>query len=72
MLPKALESVPNPTFAAQLNNIKEAADDFLLDNVYTDVKREDNSLLPTRKPKTVSRRTQTYLRELLQFDGEEA
>jgi hypothetical protein len=36
----------------------------LIDNVYKEVKKED-PLKILKKPKTVSRRTQTYLRELL-------
>jgi len=47
-----------------------AAEDYLIDNVYTNVKEVDPDN-QKRKVKTVSRRTQTYLRELLTLDGEE-
>jgi hypothetical protein len=39
----------------------------LIDNVYTDVARHQTKK-PKLKVKTVSRRTQTFLRELLQVD----
>mmetsp|Transcript_7232 Transcript_7232/g.12214 ORF Transcript_7232/g.12214 Transcript_7232/m.12214 type:complete len:83 (-) Transcript_7232:1420-1668(-) len=42
------------------------------DNVYAEVKRSTNvkRSLNHRKKKLVNRRTQTYLRELLQIEGE--
>ena len=40
------------------------------DNVYADCKPADKAK-EERKKKTVSRRTQTYLRELLMMEGEE-
>lgn len=42
----------------------------MIDNVYNEVKKQDPLKL-LKKPKTVSRRTQTYLRELLQVEGED-
>lgn len=59
-----IDSVPNPQFEKQIGDIKDAAEDYLIDNVYKEVKKEDPLKL-LKKPKTVSRRTQTYLRELL-------
>jgi hypothetical protein len=64
-----IDSVPNPQFEKQIGDIKDAAEDYLIDNVYKEVKKEDPLKL-LKKPKTVSRRTQTYLRELLQVEGE--
>jgi hypothetical protein len=47
---------PDPMFAKQVQDIKKAAEDYLIDNVYTNVKIEDPD--NTRKKiKTVSRRT---------------
>jgi hypothetical protein len=57
-------------FERQVKDIKMAAEDYLIDNVYTNVKVEDPDCT-RRKVKTVSRRTQTYLRELLTLEGEE-
>ena len=42
-----------------------------LDNVYAEPKRPQRDHEKGKKRKTVSRRTQTYLRELLNLEGEE-
>lgn len=69
--PKRKENLPNTLiFERAISDIKEANKDFLIDNVYTDTKPVLDPF-SKRKVKTVSRRTQTYLRELLQVDGEE-
>ena len=60
----------DPGFLHHVEDIKLAAEDYLVDNVYTDVKPKE-SKKEKRKVKTVSRRTQTYLRELLTLDGDE-
>ena len=66
-----IEKLPDTElFGNQIEDIKDAQVDFLIDNVIAEVKKE----LPKeekKKVKTVSRRTQTYLRELLHVDGEE-
>lgn len=63
IIPK--DSIPHDsTFKQQLDEIKGAAEELLIDNCYTDVKRVDKKKEQI-KPKTISRRTQTYLRELL-------
>lgn len=61
---------PDPMFVRQVQDIKKAAEDYLIDNVYTNVKVEDPDNT-RKKVKTVSRRTQTYLRELLTLEGED-
>lgn len=63
VIPK--DSIPvEDNFKLKLDEIKGAAEEYLFDNCYTDVKRVDKRKEQT-KPKTISRRTQTYLRELL-------
>lgn len=70
-LPREQEDIDmDPAFLHHVEDIKLAAEDYLIDNVYTDVKPKDLKK-EKRKVKTVSRRTQTYLRELLTLDGEE-
>lgn len=69
--PTRLTNLPNTlVFVRECDAIKNAGQDFLIDNVYTDTKPVLDPFAK-RKVKTVSRRTQTYLRELLQVDGEE-
>jgi hypothetical protein len=60
----------DPMFVKHVDDIKEAAGDYLIDNCLFDViepVKDKNK----KKVKTVSRRTQTYLRELLTLEGEE-
>ena len=57
-------------FETAIADIKEAQTTYLIDNVYTETKPVLDAFAK-RKVKTVSRRTQTYLRELLQVEGEE-
>lgn len=49
--------------------IKQANEEFFTDNVYAECKPEVKPKEEKRK-KTVSRRTQTYLRELLMMEGD--
>jgi hypothetical protein len=56
LLPHELEDLPNPIFNKQLDEIKTASDEFLINNVYTDVKRPTAPKVD-KKVKTVSRRT---------------
>lgn len=60
----------DPMFIKHVDDIKEAAGDYLIDNCLTDV-LEPIKDKTKKKVKTVSRRTQTYLRELLTVEGEE-
>ena len=70
--PKRQKDLPNTlVFEQAIEDIKEANHDFLIDNVYTETKPILDPFAK-RKVKTVSRRTQTYLRELLKVEGEEA
>jgi len=63
--PTRVKNLPfSLVFSSQINDIKQANKDFLIDNVYTETKPV-LSAFEKRKIKTVSRRTQTYLRELL-------
>lgn len=59
----------DPFFVGHVDDIKMAAEDYLIDNCITDIKEEAPDKIK-RKVKTVSRRTQTYLRELLTLEGE--
>ena len=71
MTPRRQTTLPNTlVFENQISDIKLAQTDFLIDNVYADTKPVLDAFAK-RKVKTVSRRTQTYLRELLQVEGEE-
>lgn len=71
MSPTRQKNLPNTLlFERQIEDIKQATTDFLIDNVYTET-RPKLEPFAKRKIKTVSRRTQTYLRELLQVEGEE-
>jgi len=71
MSPTRLKNLPNTlVFERAIDDIKDANQDFLIDNCYTDTKPVLDPFAK-RKVKTVSRRTQTYLRELLQVEGEE-
>ena len=71
LTPRRIDEIPNvPLFERQISDIKQATKDFLIDNVYTETKPILDPFAK-RKVKTVSRRTQTYLRELLQVEGEE-
>lgn len=71
MTPRRQTTLPNTlVFEKQISDIKLAQTDFLIDNVYADTKPVLDAFAK-RKVKTVSRRTQTYLRELLQVEGEE-
>lgn len=72
MTPRRLKDLPETElFGRQIDDIIEANEDFLIDNVIAEVKPRQDPY-QRRKVKTVSRRTQTYLRELLVVDGEEA
>lgn len=63
--PTRLTDLPDTLgFSRQIDDIKKANTDFLIDNVYTEAKKTLDPFAK-RKIKTVSRRTQTYLRELL-------
>jgi hypothetical protein len=62
--------VPDPHFKRTIQEIQQANKEYLQDNVYADVKPEPLTK-EQRKKKTVSRRTQTYLRELLMLDGDD-
>lgn len=53
-----------------MEEIRVANEDFYKDNVYTDLATHPQKK-PKLKVKTVSRRTQTFLRELLQVEIEE-
>ena len=55
VIPKDSISADN-VFNRQLEEIKGAAEEFLIDNCYTDVKRVDKRKVQV-KPKTISRRT---------------
>lgn len=69
--PRTLRDLPDrQQFERQVDDIKVANEDFLIDNVYTEVATVYLTK-PKPKVKTVSRRTQTFLRELLQVDAEE-
>ena len=71
LTPRRKKDLPHTQlFERQISDIKEANKDFLIDNVYTETKPKLDAFVK-RKIKTVSRRTQTYLRELLQVEGEE-
>jgi len=71
LTPRRMQTLPNSDlFRRQISDIKQANTDFLIDNVYTETKPVLDAF-EKRKIKTVSRRTQTYLRELLQVEGEE-
>jgi len=71
LTPRRQTHLPNTlVFEKQISDIKQAQTDFLIDNVYADTKPVLDPFAK-RKVKTVSRRTQTYLRELLQVEGEE-
>jgi hypothetical protein len=66
------DDVADPFFREQLDKIKEAVlEDSQKDNVYAEVKPEAPKTQHQKKKKLVNRRTQTYLRELLQLDGED-
>ena len=66
------DDVADPFFREQLDKIKEAVlEDSQKDNVYAEVKPETPKTQHQKKKKLVNRRTQTYLRELLQLDGED-
>lgn len=66
------DDVADPFFREQLDKIKEAVlEDAQKDNVYAEVKQEIGKTQHQKKKKLVNRRTQTYLRELLQLDGED-
>ena len=63
--PTRQKNLPNAdVFGLQLDDIKKANKDFLIDNVYAEARRVLDPFAQQKK-KTVSRRTQTYLRELL-------
>lgn len=63
--------MPDPGFKAQIQEIKRANLEFMTqDNVYAECKPTDKPK-EEKKKKTVSRRTQTYLRELLMMEGDE-
>ena len=63
--PTRLKELPNTlVFEKQIEDIKQANTDFLIDNCYTETKPVLDPF-SKRKVKTISRRTQTYLRELL-------
>ena len=65
LTPTRQKSLPNTlVFEQQISDIKKAHTDFLIDNVYAETKPVLDPFTK-RKVKTVSRRTQTYLRELL-------
>lgn len=64
LTPKVKEGIYDPQFKNALNEIKQAKQNRLVDNVYADPKAPDKNQEKNRR-KTVSRRTQTYLRELL-------
>jgi len=55
--------VPDKNFGKKIQEIKKAADDYLIDNVYCEAKMPPRN--KKSKIKTHNRRTQTYLRELL-------
>ena len=66
------DDVADPFFREQLDRIKEAVlEDAQKDNVYAEVKQDVGKTQHQKKKKLVNRRTQTYLRELLQLDGED-
>ena len=68
--PRSRQSVPDLQFKQQIHEIKKVATrNYIVDNVYADCKPPEVNKNAVRK-KTVSRRTQTYLRELLQHEGE--
>jgi uncharacterized protein YdaU (DUF1376 family) len=74
LIGKTNEEVLDPFFSNQMTRIKHAViDEQFKDNVYAEAKKEDifGRNHHIRKKKMVNRRTQTYLRELLQLDGEE-
>ena len=63
--PPRQKNLPNAmVFETAIADIKEAQTTYLIDNVYTETKPVLDAFAK-RKVKTVSRRTQTYLRELL-------
>ena len=69
-----MTEVADPFFANQVNKIRKAViDEKYKDNVVGEPKKMDQELqnMHVRKKKMVNRRTQTYLRELLQLEGEE-
>lgn len=68
--PRSYAAVPDPHFKKSIREIQQANKEYLQDNVYADVKPEPLSK-EQRKKKTVSRRTQTYLRELLMLEGDD-
>lgn len=71
LTPRRKKELPNTlVFERAIEDIREANQDFLIDNVYTETRHQVDPL-EKKKKKTVSRRTQTYLRELLQVEGEE-
>jgi len=57
-------------FEQQVDDIILADQEYLIDNCGKEVKKQQEQQLEKPK-KTASRRTQTYLRELLQLDGHE-
>lgn len=67
--PRSNIMVPDPRFKAQILEIQDANKEFLQDNVYAECKPADKTK-ETKRKKTISRRTQTYLRELLMMDGD--
>ena len=60
--------VIDPVFERKVDHLVQTNQDELLDNCYCDVKAV-RSPKKIAKPKLVSRRTQTYLRDLLQLDA---
>ena len=72
LLPKARVDVQDPQFRETLQQIKQAEEEVLDDNVYAECKAPDkNKEQNQNRKKTISRRTQTYLRELLQMEGDD-
>lgn len=71
LLQEVKREITTNQFENQLDLIANADEDYLIDNCGREVKQKPVADLPKSK-KMVSRRTQTYLKELLQIDGLEA
>lgn len=68
LLKKVLTVIPVEKFENQINDIMLADGEYLIDNCGKEVRNKVKE--ETQRPKKmISRRTQTYLRELLQLEG---
>lgn len=71
LLVEVKREITTDKFENQLDLIAHADDEYLIDNCGREVKQKAPVDMPKSK-KMVSRRTQTYLKELLQIDGLDA